>query len=347
MPSRPIEREAAGVNDTVAILLVNLGSPDAPTESAVRQYLREFLWDPHIVKFPRMLWWLILNGIILNVRTKKSAQRYASIWTEEGSPLQVHTEKQAKLLRGFLGHVGHALHVDYAMRYGNPSLPTVLNRLKGKGFLRIILLPLYPQYATSTTASVFDAVKAWTGPGSQPPEIHTIRSYHDHPAYIKALAASVRQHWAVHGRPENSYRLVMSFHGIPRYHVDRGDTYQGECLATGRLLAQTLGLDETQYNLCFQSRFGFTKWLQPYTSTTLAELGRQMVQRIDVLCPGFPTDCLESLEEIAIQGKSIFMQAGGKDFFYIPALNEKEEWIKALVSLVLEHYQKEPSTITG
>ena len=325
-----------------AVLLVNLGSPDAPTVPAVRRYLREFLFDPHVVRFPRILWWLILNGIVLNLRTKKTAKKYASIWTEHGSPLLLHTKKQAQLLRGFLGHTGHALHVDYAMRYGQPSLFSVLNRLKEKGFSHIFLLPLYPQYSTCTTASVRDAVQAWAKPlsrksSSRVPEIRTVRSYCDHPDYIEALAASVRQHWMLYPRSNEPYRLVMSFHGIPQNYVDHGDPYLDECLTTGRLLAQALGLDETEYCLCFQSRFGFSRWLKPYTATTLTELGRQGVQRVDVLCPGFPADCLESLEEIAKQGKPIFLQAGGKEYFYIPALNENEKWIKAMVNLVLHN----------
>ena len=325
-----------------AVLLVNLGSPDAPTASAVRRYLREFLSDPHVVRFPRILWWLILNGIVLNFRTKKTTKKYASIWTEEGSPLLLHTKKQAQLLRGFLGHAGHALHVDYAMRYGQPSLSSVLNRLKEKGFSHIFLLPLYPQYSTCTTASVYEAVQAWAKPlsrkpSSRVPEIRTVHSYHDHPDYIKALAASVRQHWMLYPRSNEPYRLVMSFHGIPQNYVDHGDPYLDECLTTGRLLAQALGLDETEYCLCFQSRFGFTQWLKPYTAATMAKLGRQGVQRVDILCPGFPGDCLESLEEIAKQGKSIFLQAGGKEYLYIPALNENEKWIKAMVNLVLNN----------
>ena len=330
-----------------AVLLVNMGSPDAPTVPAVRRYLREFLSDPHVVRFPRILWWPILNGIVLNIRPKKTAKKYASIWTGHGSPLRVHTEKQAKLLRGFLGHTGHALHVDYAMRYGQPSLSSVLDRLHKKGFSHIFLLPLYPQYSTCTTASVYEAVQAWVKPlsrksSSRVPEIHTVHSYHDHPGYIEALAASVRQHWSRHPRSDEPYRLIMSFHGIPRNYVDHGDPYLDECLTTGRLLAQALGLDETEYSLCFQSRFGFSRWLKPYTAATIAKLGRQGVQRVDVLCPGFPADCLESLEEIAAHGKAIFLQAGGKEYFYIPALNENEKWIKAMVNLVLHHSITEP-----
>ncbi len=336
----PAPGQPPGAEDKTAVLLVNLGSPEAPTVPDVRRYLKEFLSDPRVVEFPRALWWLILNGIILNTRPKKTAQKYAAIWTPEGSPLLIHTEKQAKLLRGFLGHFGRKLHVDYAMRYGQPALPKVLDGLHQRGFSRILLLPLYPQYSASTTASVVDAAQTWAKRLRQAPKIRTVPSYHDHPGYIGALAASVRQHWMAHGRPDSSYRLVLSFHGIPRARIERGDPYRDECHTTARLLAESLNLGTEDYVLCFQSRFGPAEWLQPYTATTLAELGQQGVRRIDVLCPGFSADCLETLEEIAMLGKSIFLQAGGREFAYIPALNEREEWIRALMDLVLQHLQK-------
>ena len=336
----PAPEQSPGAEDRTAVLLVNLGSPNSPAVRDVRRYLKEFLSDPRVVNFPRILWWLILNGIILNTRPRKTARKYAAIWTPEGSPLLIHTEKQAKLLRGYLGHSGHKLHVSYAMRYGQPALVKALNRLHKKGVGRILLLPLYPQYSTSTTASVLDAAHAWAKQLQQPPKIRAVKSFHDHPGYIKALAASVRQHWKTHGRPGSSYRLVMSFHGTPRAMAERGDPYRDECLVTARLLAQALNLSTANYCLCFQSRFGPAEWLQPYTATTLAELGQQGVRRVDVLCPGFPADCLETLEEIAELGKSIFLQAGGQEFAYIPALNEREEWIRALMELTLEHLQR-------
>ncbi|GHU36855.1 ferrochelatase [Betaproteobacteria bacterium] len=323
-----------------AVLLINLGTPEAPTAPAVRRYLKEFLSDPRVVDTPRILWWPILHGLVLNTRPRKSAERYAAIWTPEGSPLKVHTEKQAKLLRGFLGHSGHNLRVDYAMRYGQPSIPSVLTRLAAEGCTRILLLPLYPQYSAGTTASAFDAAFRWVGAARNPPELRKVSGFAAEPGYIAALAASVRRHWVAQGQPEHlesDYRLVMSFHGIPEKAVNRGDPYRDECLSTARLLAHALNLDEKTCAVCFQSRFGAKRWLRPYTSVTLESLARQGVRRVDVLCPGFPADCLETLEEIAIKGKSTFLQAGGKEYFPIPCLNESEDWIHALEALVLRH----------
>ena len=332
-----------GTEAKTAVLLINLGTPEAPSTAAVRRYLKEFLSDPRVVEIPRAIWWLILNGIILNVRPKKSAEKYASVWTPDGSPLKVHTERQAKMLRGFLGASGHRALVDYAMRYGQPSIPATLSRLKAEGCTRILLLPLYPQYSSSTTATAFDAASAWAASIRNQPEIRTIRSFADDPGYIDALASSVRQHWMVNGHPTTSYRLIMSFHGVPRYTLDKGDPYHCECHKTARLLAEALNLAADEYQICFQSRFGRAEWLQPYTATTLTSLGKQGVQRVDVICPGFPADCLETLEEIAIEGKADFIQAGGQDYRYIPCLNERDEWIHALTSLAATHLQGWPT----
>lgn len=326
-----------GSTGRTGVLLINTGSPEAPTAQAVRPYLKEFLSDPRIAEIPRALWWLILNGIILNLRPKKSAEKYAAVWTPEGSPLKVHTERQTKLLRGFLGHAGHPLLVDYAMRYGRPSIPATLSRLKSEGCTRILLLPLYPQYSSSATATAFDTAFTWAQSLRNQPEIRTVRSFPDNPDYIEALAASVRQHWMSNGRPASSYRLVMSFHGIPRAAVDKGDPYRDECLATGRLLAQALALGEDEHVISFQSRFGPSEWLKPYTATTLTELGKRGIRSVDVICPGFPADCLETLEEMAIEGKSAFLLAGGGEFQYIPCLNERDDWIRALAKLALGH----------
>ena len=335
-----------GTAAKTAVLLINLGTPEAPSTPAVRRYLKEFLSDPRVVEIPRAIWWLILNGIILNVRPKKSAEKYASVWTPDGSPLKVHTERQAKMLRGFLGAAGHHVLVDYAMRYGQPSIPATLSRLKAGGCTRILLLPLYPQYSSSTTATAFDAASAWAASIRNQPEIRTIRSFADDPGYIEALASSVRQHWMTNGHPTTSYRLIMSFHGVPRYTLDKGDPYHCECHKTARLLAEALILAADEYQICFQSRFGRAEWLQPYTAPMLAALGKQSVQRVDVVCPGFPADCLETLEEIAIEGKAEFIQAGGQDYRYIPCLNERDEWIHALTSLVATHLQGWPTRNT-
>ncbi|WP_301103110.1 ferrochelatase [Propionivibrio sp.] len=335
-----------GTAGKTAVLLINLGTPEAPTAPAVRCYLKEFLSDPRVVEIPRAIWWLILNGIILNIRPRKSAEKYAAVWMREGSPLKVHTERQTKLLRGFLGKAGHQVVVDYAMRYGQPSIPATLSRLKAEGCTRILLLPLYPQYSSSTSATAFDTAFAWAASIRNQPEMRTTRSFADHSGYIEALANSVREHWMSNGRPATAYRLIMSFHGVPRHTLDKGDPYHCECHKTGRLLAEALNLGVDDYQICFQSRFGRAQWLQPYTAPTLAALGKQGVQQVDVICPGFPADCLETLEEIAIEGKAEFIQAGGKVFNYIPCLNERDDWIHALADLAAMHLQGWPTRST-
>ena len=332
-----------GLPAKTAVLLINLGTPDEATAPAVRRYLKEFLSDPRVVEIPRPVWWLILHGIILRVRPRKSAEKYASIWSADGSPLKVHVERQAKLLRGYLGQAGHQVVVDYAMRYGEPSIPATLSRLKADGCTRILLLPLYPQYAASTTATALDAACSWLQSVRNQPEMRTVRSFADHPGYIAALAASVREHWAANGLPGDSYRLIMSFHGLPRYTLDKGDPYHCECQKTGRLLAEALALTAEQYQVCFQSRFGRAEWLQPYTAPTLKALAKQGVQRADVICPGFPADCLETLEEIAIEGRAEFVRGGGKEFNYLPCLNERDDWIRALADIAASQLQGWPT----
>ena len=339
----PEPRYEHGSAEHTAVLLINLGTPEAPTPLAVRRYLKEFLSDPRVVEIPRALWWPILNGIILNTRPKKSAEKYASIWTPDGSPLKVHCEKQTRLLRGLLGNTGHQVVVDYAMRYGRPSIASTLTRLKAEGCKRILLVPLYPQYSLSTTATALDAVYDWARTLRNQPEIRTVRSFADDTGYIEALSSSVRQHWLKHGRPTNSYCLVMSFHGVPRYTLEKGDPYHCECQKTARLLAESLNLGTDQYQITFQSRFGRTEWLKPYTAQTLVELAQSGVERVDAICPGFTADCLETLEEIAMEGKSKFLQAGGREFHYIPCLNEREDWIKALTVLAANHLQGWPT----
>ena len=316
---------------TSALLLLNLGTPDAPTAPAVKRYLAEFLGDPRVVELPRLLWLPILHGIILRTRPAKSAAKYATIWTPEGSPLKVHTERQAKLLKGLLGERGRKdLLIDWAMRYGNPSIPAVLDGLAANGATEILILPLYPQYAGSTTASTEDAISGWCARQKQPPAIRWVKDYPTDPGYIGALAASIRDHWVAHGRGE---KLVMSFHGIPQRSVDRGDPYANQCLATAQALAAALGLPAEQWMATFQSRFGAAKWLQPYTQPTLEELARGGLRRIDVICPGFPADCLETLEEISMECREAFLHAGGDTFHYIPCLNERPDWIAALADL--------------
>lgn len=320
-----------------AILLVNLGTPDAPTAPALRRYLKQFLSDPRVVEIPRAIWWLILNGIILNVRPAKSAAKYASVWLPGGSPLRVHTEAQARALSESLQAAGQPVRVDYAMRYGQPSVDDALNRLKAAGARRILIVPMYPQYAASTTASVVDAVADWLKATRNQPEIRFVRNFHDHPGYLAALAASVRRHWATHGPLAADGKLLISFHGLPRRSLDLGDPYFCECHKTARLLAEALALPAERYTVCFQSRFGRAEWLQPYTAPTLAALGESGTRRVDVICPGFVADCLETLEEIAMEGREDFLKAGGQTYHYIPALNSDPAWISALGELAVSH----------
>jgi ferrochelatase len=318
-----------------AILLVNLGTPAAPTPAAVRAYLAEFLSDPRVVEIPRLAWWLILHGVILRTRPRASAKRYAAIWTKDGSPLALYTERQAKLLQGLLGERLKApLIVSYAMRYGAPSISDELVRLKAAGATRVLVLPLYPQYAASTTATALDQVFATLGRMRNQPELRTVKHFHDHPRYIGALGDAVRAYWREHGRPD---RLVMSFHGVPRFTLDRGDPYHCECQKTARLLARELELADDAWQVAFQSRFGRAEWLKPYTATVLDELGRKGLRRVDVICPGFIADCLETLEEIGLEGKQAFLAAGGKELHLIPCLNDRPGWIEALAAIARDH----------
>ena len=317
-----------------AVLLCNLGTPDAPTPSAVRRYLAEFLSDRRVVEIPRLLWMLILHGVILRVRPSKSAAKYASIWTPAGSPLKVWTEKQAKLLQGWLGQRNHQVKVRWAMRYGSTSIASQLDAMKAQGVTRILILPAYPQYSATTTASVFDAVYTWALACRTLPELRFVNHYHDDVGYISALAMSVLRHWKARGLPD---QLVMSFHGVPERTLHLGDPYHCECYKTARLLAEELGLTAKQFKVTFQSRLGRAKWLEPYTEPTLIAMGRSGVGRVDVICPGFTSDCLETLEEISIEGRAAFLKAGGRDFHYIPCLNDDPEWITALSNLSQQH----------
>ncbi|MFM8898503.1 MAG: ferrochelatase [Burkholderiales bacterium] len=319
-----------------AVLLCNLGTPDEPTAPALRRYLAEFLADRRVVEIPRLLWMLILHGIILRVRPAKSARKYASVWTPEGSPLRVWTDKQAKLLQGFLGERGHQVAVRYAMRYGTPSIANVLNELKKGGVKRVLVLPLYPQYSGPTTASVCDAVYRWGQHTRHLPEFRFVNHYHDDTGYIGALAKRIQDHWQVEGRAD---KLVLSFHGVPERTLLLGDPYHCECLKTARLLGERLSLSKDQLVVTFQSRFGKAKWLQPYTEPTLIALAQQGVKRVDVACPGFTSDCLETLEEIGMEAREAFLKAGGESFHYIPCLNDQQEWMAALSQIAIRHLQ--------
>jgi ferrochelatase len=331
MPSpssfRPEPPFTHGQAPQTAVLYCNLGTPDEPTPAAVRRYLAEFLSDPRVVEIPRLVWLALLYGFILPLRSAKSAHKYAAIWTAEGSPLKLWTERQSKRLQGWLGEHGHRVTVRYAMRYGNPSIASQLDALKAGGATRILVLPAYPQYSATTTASIMDAVSAWSARIRNVPELRFVNRYHDDGAYVQALARRVRAHWLADGRGDH---LIMSFHGVPERTLRLGDPYHCECQKTGRLLATELGLQKDQYTLSFQSRFGKAKWLEPYTEPTLRALAKRGVARVDVVCPGFTGDCLETLEEIGIEGRQAFLASGGKDFHYIPCLNDEAAWIAAL-----------------
>jgi protoporphyrin/coproporphyrin ferrochelatase len=337
-PEPPFEH---GRPPRVGVLLVNLGTPDAPTASAVRRYLREFLSDPRVIEIPQLLWKLILEAAVLPLRSSKSAVKYAKVWMKDGSPLAIYTLRQAKLLRGRLGGHIKDIAIEVGMRYGSPSIGSALDKLHAAGASRILILPLYPQYSGSTTASSFDAVSRWSERIRNVPEMRFIKHYHDHPGYIGALASRFRSFAGAEGRNDPRQAFVkrftiFTFHGLPKRTLLLGDPYHCECLKTGRLLAEALGLREDAYRITFQSRFGKAEWLQPYTEPTLVELARSGVKAVDVFCPGFPCDCLETLEEIAIEAKTAFLLAGGEDFHYIPALNDDPVWIEALARMAFE-----------
>ncbi len=326
-----------GKERKTGVLIVNLGTPDAPTREALRPYLKEFLSDPRVVEIPRLIWLPILNGVILNTRPAQSAKKYAAIWTREGSPLKHHTVQQAILLQNRLSEkAGFPIHVDYAMRYGNPSIDAVLAKMKEQGCDRILVIPLYPQYAASSSGTVFDAVFECLKTFRNPPELRIIKHFHDDPGYIQALAQNISAYWQKNGMPE---KLVMSFHGVPKRTLELGDPYHCECMKTGRLLAEALGLSEDRYRITFQSRFGKAEWLKPYTIEVAENLGREKTSRLDVVCPGFVSDCLETLEEIAMEVKQAFLNAGGGEFHYISCLNENDAWIDALCAIALKNLE--------
>jgi ferrochelatase len=334
MPFAPEPPYTHGTPPRTAILLCNLGTPDEPTTSAVRRYLRQFLSDPRVVELPAWLWKPILHGVILRVRPARSAAKYASIWGEDDSPLRMWTQKQATLLTGYLGERGHRVLVRPAMRYGNPAIPHVLDELKALGVARVLVLPLYPQYAGSTTASAIDAVNHWASRIRNLPELRFVNRYHDDAGYVAALEHRVREHARREGAPD---KLVLSFHGVPERSLHLGDPYHCECHKTARLLAARLNLSPERVLVTFQSRFGKAKWLQPYTEPTLRKLAAEGLKRVDVMCPGFTSDCLETLEEINVEARDAFLQAGGEAFHYIECLNDSSTWMNALAQIAIRH----------
>lgn len=317
-----------------AVMLVNLGTPDEPTPAAVRRYLAEFLWDQRVVDAPRWLWWLILNGIILRFRPKRVAKLYASVWQKDGSPLMHYTRSLAEKLEAQLSEeLGQTVPVIPAMTYGNPSITAGSKRLRQEKIRKLIVVPLYPQFSATTTAAAFDALAKQLKPCPDVPEIFFVRDYHDHPAYIEALKQSVLKQTA---EQEAVDELVMSFHGIPQRYHKQGDPYPLECQRTGKLLAEALALSDDQWRVTFQSRFGREEWLQPYTDETMESLPKAGTRKINVICPGFAVDCLETLEEIQVENKDLFLEAGGDFFDYIPCLNDSEEQVRLMNQLVKE-----------
>ena len=331
-----------GSAESLGVLVVNLGTPDDPSPGPVRRYLRQFLSDPRVVEIPRPVWLMILYGFILPFRPKRSAEAYEKIWTEAGSPLlriseDITAALQDRLSQRFSGPV----HATLGMSYGSPSIPDALDRLYERGARRIVVLPLYPQYSGTTTASVFDAVTAALSKRRWVPEFRFINHYHDAPGYIAALAASVRDYWEQHGRGD---KLLLSFHGVPKQTLLKGDPYHCQCHKTARLLAEALDLSRDQCTVAFQSRLGKAEWLKPYADETIEALGRGKLERLDVLCPGFAADCLETLEETAMQNRDIFREAGGGDLHYIPALNARDDHVAFLARLVEKHAGGWPET---
>ena len=319
----------------IGILLTNLGTPDAPTTKALRRYLAEFLSDPRVIEVPRFIWWFILHGIILRFRPARSAEAYKKIWTEAGSPLLTISQQQLEGVQQSLSDITEQkINLELAMRYGNPSIESALEKLRAANASRILIFQLYPQYCAATTASTFDAIADVFKQWRWLPELRMINHYHDHPDYITALANSIREHWQEHDQPE---KLLFSFHGIPKHYFEAGDPYYCECHKTARLVAENLGLNEEEWILTFQSRFGPREWLQPYTDITLKELAEKGIKSVNVICPGFSADCLETLEEINMQNREFFIEAGGEKFDYIPALNAREDHIALLGNIIREH----------
>jgi len=324
-------------HDRIGVLITNLGTPDAPKKTELKRYLKEFLSDPRVVEVPRLIWWMILNLVILNIRPRRSAKAYSTVWTERGSPLLFHTQDQAQALRTKLqAQYGEGLVLDFAMRYGTPSVDSTISKMLDQGVKKLLVLPLYPQYCASTTASTFDAVAASLAKKRLIPELRFINHYHDFPAYIQAVADKIRAHWQTQGRAD---KLIFTYHGIPKRYLLNGDPYFCECHKTSRLLAENLGLKESEYLVSFQSRFGREEWLQPYTDKTLMALPTEGVKSVQLVCPGFSADCLETIEEIGIENRDYFLEAGGERYEYISALNADPGHIEMLDKLLQQHLQ--------
>jgi len=324
-------------SDKIGILLTNLGTPDEPTPKALKRYLKQFLSDPRVVEVPRLLWWLILNGVILQIRPRRSAKAYQTVFTEQGSPLLFHTQAQRDAIATRVQQdIGHDIVVEFAMRYGNPSFDSVLEKMFRQGVRKILLLPLYPQYSASTSASSFDELARHFMRRRWLPDLRFVSHYPDYPPFIQAAADKIRRHWQQHGQAD---KLILSYHGIPKRYLLNGDPYHCECYKTSRLIAEQLGLNSEQYLTTFQSRFGREEWLKPYTDHTLKTLPAQGIKSVQVFCPGFSADCLETIEEIGEENRDYFLHAGGERYEYISALNAEPQHINALCQLIKDNLQ--------
>lgn len=324
-------------NDKVGVLVTNLGTPDAPKKAELKRYLKEFLSDPRVVEVPRLLWWMILNLVILNIRPKRSAKAYETVWTDRGSPLMYHTQDQANALRDNLKQqYGDNIVVEFAMRYGSPSVDSAVDKMLQQGVRKLLVLPLYPQYCASTTGSTFDAIAQSFSQRRWIPELRFVTHYHDNAGYIKAVADKIKVHWEQHGRAD---KLIFSYHGIPKRYLLNGDPYHCECHKTSRLIAEELGLKDSEHFTSFQSRFGREEWLKPYTDHSLKTFPEQGIKSVQIVCPGFAADCLETIEEIGEENREYFLEAGGERYEYIAALNADEAHIQALTNLLESHLQ--------
>lgn len=319
-----------------AVILTNLGTPEDNTRPAVKKFLKQFLSDPRVVEIPSLIWWFILNLVILPFRSKTALEAYHEIWTDEGSPLFSISLKQQQALQTKLGD---GVRVELMMRYGEPSFSRVIHSLLDQEYRNLIILPLYPQNSATTTATTFDHIAEVFKRTRAVPDVTFISDYHADPGYINALAASIQEHWKSQQRQRF---LLMSFHGLPQTNINKGDPYYDQCLGTAHLLATILGLSSDQWSVSFQSRFGKQVWIQPYTSQTLAQMADRGLKEIDVVCPGFSVDCLETLEEIQLQNRDIFLEHGGQAYHYIPCLNDREDHIDMMAQLVEPYLPVKP-----
>lgn len=321
-------------NQPLGVLLVNLGTPDEPSAAAIRRYLIEFLSDPRVIEIPQLIWQPILRLFVLARRPAKLVPRYRDIWLKQGSPLLVYSQGQADGVQQRLTAQGLNVQVALGMRYGNPSIQRAMDQLQQAGCERILVMPLYPQYAASTTATAVDKVNEYAARRRNQPELRFVKRYHTAPGYIDALVQQVTRYWDQNGVPE---RLLLSYHGLPRSTIELGDPYRRDCMETTELVRAGLGAEGHRVYTSFQSRFGAQKWLEPYTEPTLREWARQGIGRVDVMCPGFLADCLETLEEIQVECRDAFLEEGGKTLNYIPCLNAQDNWLDALSCLVMQN----------